>query len=818
MRGLRHDDAAFRGAVPEGERHEILLRHLIRILFVWILKEDDFLPQELFDPDFAREHGITDYHNEILRFLFHERLNAEERDREPHRIPAVDDVFSDVPFLNGSLFAERVGDNRLRIAVDRYWSDDEDDSALFNILARYHWTADEHQAAEREQTLDPELLGNLFEQLLADPLIEEKERRRGRETLKAPDGAYYTPMDVAAEMAADALAAAVRSYVPTGVKHDELLDLFRNPEALPPGVEDLSHYQRERLRSRIRSLRVFDPAVGSGQFLLACLQALRTARRRLDSVGRGTTREIITHQLMGQDINPMAAQIARLRLFIALQLDERGSQDQPLPNLEARIICADTLYTHPVPHYDPFARQGAVGQRVLTATADRDSFAAALRALAEIREEWSSDYSEGAKKERRAQDRAARVGLNDLLKAMVLSDDAEREIRAFVDYPLLELDHDQPARIDPRLLFAQAEGHWTGFDVVIANPPYQSFKKTGIGDEEKSALVDRGYRSVGAGDIYALFCEAALALARPDGGVVALITPLSIAFGTRTPELRAVFRGQCRSVTVRSYDNIPDTIFNAHPLFKGWKNGQRTSIMTAVRGDGPATLHTEGLLRWRVADRERALRPRPRLALRDSEVNYQGAQWPRIPNRIVARMIEAISAQRMTIANLEMRARYAGGLHELSLPPTGRYFASALPAGTRSAERETLLALPDEETQLLVIAALNGHVANGWARVFGDGFHVKSADYQQFTLPDAWLEGEERATAMEFGRCLISAIPQSLKVKRNAGQDVRNVDFFLQTDLIDRLDRFHIKSLGLRAEPLLTQLKRMRSPDGWDFA
>ena len=624
MRGLRHDDAAFRGTVPEGDRHEILLRHLIRILFVWILKEDQFLPKELFDPDFAREHGITDYHNDMLRFLFHDRLNAQERDREPHRIPAVDEVFSDVPFLNGSLFAERVGDDRLQIAADRYWRDDEDDSALFNILARYHWTADEHQPGEREQTLDPELLGNLFEQLLADPLIEEKERRRGKETLKAPDGAYYTPMDVAAEMAADALAAAVRDYVPVRVKDEQLLDLFRSPDALPAGLDALSARQRARLQARLQELRIFDPAVGSGQFLLACLQPLRTARRLLDRDETRTTREIITHQLMGQDINPMAAQIARLRLFIALRYDERDSQQRPLPNLEARIICADTLHTHPVPDYDPLARRGTGRQIVLVGGADREKFDRALRTLGGIREEWATDYNESAKRERRDQDRAARADLDDLLQAMLPDGDAKRELRALVDYPLLDLDHDQPAAIDPRLLFAQGQGLRTGFDVVIGNPPYQSFGKSGIGDAERGVLEGRGYCSLRlivdplAPCIRATSCVCA----RPDAWQRQLrasrpLPPEGLRYRERRAELsaqphhRAEGAGSFRRRPQRDVSHSRPTpiVADAQPLFdvlEEPRSTHRQSRQLSSDAIGRPRSGRMTLVRWSVSDRRRA--------------------------------------------------------------------------------------------------------------------------------------------------------------------------------------------------------------------
>ncbi len=167
---------------------------------------------------------------------------------------------------------------------------------------------------------------------------------------------------------------------------------------------------------------------------------------------------------------------------------------------------------------------------------------------------------------------------------------AAMELQALADFPLLELDHDETARVDARLLFAQDEDRWQGFDVVIGNPPYDSLKDAGVG---KSAVKARGYRTTNVNDVYSLFCEAALALARPEGGVVTLVVPLSIAFGQRQRTLRTVFEERCRSVATRHYDTIPDTIFNQHPLFKGWKNRQRATILTAVRGAQPTVLRSE---------------------------------------------------------------------------------------------------------------------------------------------------------------------------------------------------------------------------------
>ena len=814
LRRVRRDAAAFGPGVADEDRHEVLLRHLIRALFVWIMKEEGSIPRRLFERSFPLEHGIEDYHGGVLRFLFHRRLNTQEQDRAPHPRPGADVAFAGAPFLNGSLFETRPGDAELRLTGDAYWSGDERAPGLFDILGRYHWTADEQRPGEREQTLDPELLSNLFEQLLADPLLEEKEVRGGTETLKAPDGAYYTPMDVTTEMAADALAAAVRDRAPAGLRDAALLDLFRDPDTpLPPNVGSGA---RERLALRIAELRIFDPAVGSGAFLLAALQALRTAHGKLRPGGSGDpTRGIVTRQLMGQDINPMAAQIARLRLFVALQAAERRADRRlPLPNLEARIVCADTLRTHPLPDYDPFARPARGGGAQVTLAGANGGLRDAVRGLMAVREEWPGDYTENAKRERREQDRQARDRIRGLIEGDALAEGAGDELRALADYPLLEPDHDEAALIDPRLLFAQDEARWQGFDVVIGNPPYQSFAKSDIGRPERAVLEARGYRSLRAGDLYALFCEAALALARPDGGVASLVVPLSLAFGRSQAELRAIFTERCETVSVRHYDNIPDTIFNAHPLFKGWKNRQRTTVFTAVRGDGPAMLRTAALVRWPMSARAEVMKRRSSLLLSEAGSDFPGAQWPRIPNGAVDEMVRAIRSQRTRLADVRYRGEPAS---ELSLPPTAGYFVSALPTGLRYERRQVLLGLPDDETRLLVIAALNGHVAYGWWRIFGDGFDVKVSDYADFTVPDSWIDGAGREEALRFGQRLVDAIPASRSDKLNAGVVWPNVDFFQQPDLIEELDRFHLESLGLDPEALLPTLRRMRSPDGWDF-
>ena len=133
---------------------------------------------------------VNSYHREILRFLFHDRLNVPEDKREDHANAAVNEAMESVPFLNGSLFAEHTDDDQLDISASEYWSADEEEPGLFTIFSRYHWTMDEHRPGESEQTLDPELLSNLFERLIT-PTEEGTEP-----PLRQPQGTYYTPADV----------------------------------------------------------------------------------------------------------------------------------------------------------------------------------------------------------------------------------------------------------------------------------------------------------------------------------------------------------------------------------------------------------------------------------------------------------------------------------------------------------------------------------------------------------------------------------------------------------------------------------------------
>ena len=779
------------------ERRQAVLRHLIRVMFSWILKEEDMLPPELFESAFAATNmdETEDYHRDALRFLFQNRLNTPEERRTAHPNPALDSAMARAPFLNGSLFAERNGDETFAVPNDMYWSANDGGEGLFTIFSRYHWTVDEHSPSESEQTLDPELLSNIFEQLITPTETGEKPPER------QPRGTYYTPADVVFEMVKDALSAAVASHAPPRMDESALLGLFDGRRARPL---DLSESERAKLVKRIREIRVFDPAVGSGAFLFGALTAIKTALENLsEGDGAELTTDIIRRQLYGQDISPLATQITRLRLFIAIKASD--GDGAPLPNLEARVVCADTLENVASADWRP----EYAGGRLDTAI---PGVAAALTALAQNMSNWFDAHQESDKNALRERDLLLRGDFRALLESA--PDLASDEFMRFADMSPFIVQPD-PALTDSRLLFY--ENPWRGFDVVIGNPPYEALRKS-VTREGRGRLSDaKLYRTTNVGDLYALFCEAALALANPEGGVVTMITPLSVAFGQRQRSLRKVFESRCRTISLRHYDNRPDTMFNASPTVRSPSNNQRATIATAILGDAiNLAIKSTGLQRWPSEERELCLPRRSSVespSIKGIEDERLAGQWPRVPTRETADLLLAVSEQKTKVADYET-AEDEGV--DLAFPKTAGYFVGVTPAGMASPRSETLFRVADMDALRLLMAALNGHAAYGWWRMFGDGFHVNLYEFTQFAIPDAWVENPDAAIAL--GQRLIDAAPESLVQMKRMGKIWGNVNFHRKPDLIEELDNLYIEALGLPPEPLLTHLRIMRSNNSWDYS
>jgi len=269
------------------------------------------------------------FYNNRLKLLFFHGLNTANEVNlvRINRGGFLKTLIGEVPYLNGGLFEQDEDDNDPRIFVP----DEAIDLILNKLFSKFNFTVTESTPLDVEVAVDPEMLGRVFEELV---------------TGRHESGSYYTPKPVVSFMCREALNGYLVSV--TG-EDDGAVQQFineHNPEKLN---------NAERVLAALRSVRICDPACGSGAYLLGMLHELLDLRaclftaRNLDPISSYNRKlEIIQNNLYGVDIDTFAVNIARLRLWLSLSVEFEGIDPPPLPNLDFKIETGDSL-TSPDP-------------------------------------------------------------------------------------------------------------------------------------------------------------------------------------------------------------------------------------------------------------------------------------------------------------------------------------------------------------------------------------------------------------------------------------------------------------------------------------
>ena len=232
----------------------------------------------------------------------------------------------EVPFLNGGLFEMQEYDSRNAVHIPN-----EKFAEILKLFERYNFTVTESTPLDIEVAVDPEMLGKVFEELVTG--------RHGT-------GSYYTPRPVVSFMCRESLKICLQN------KTDE------TPETLQAFVDDDKATEirdPEKVLKVLQTLRICDPACGSGAYLLGMMSELlrlREALFRSQNVDPKTTYQrkldIIQKNLYGVDKDEFAVNIAMLRLWLSLAVDFEGETPEPLPNLDYKVATGDSL-TGPTP-------------------------------------------------------------------------------------------------------------------------------------------------------------------------------------------------------------------------------------------------------------------------------------------------------------------------------------------------------------------------------------------------------------------------------------------------------------------------------------
>lgn len=296
-----------------------------RITFLHFLQRKGWMCGDLNYMQNMFENSLykNDYLDSVLEPLFFGILNTKPAERE-NLFADYDwdksllNEWKDIPYLNGGLFErDKEDEPESRFPADYF-------KRLFQFFSEYNFTIDENAPNDAEVGVDPEMLGKIFENLLED----NKDK-----------GAFYTPKEIVRYMCQESLIAYLETN--TSIAKDKIRQFVLSPEE---GVKDIPENKKPKLLTALENVKICDPAIGSGAFPMGLLNELLHCREVLsgDHYDRAEIKKsIIQNNIYGVDIEKGAVDIARLRFWLSIVVDEETPS--PLPNLDYKIMQGNSL-------------------------------------------------------------------------------------------------------------------------------------------------------------------------------------------------------------------------------------------------------------------------------------------------------------------------------------------------------------------------------------------------------------------------------------------------------------------------------------------
>ena len=484
-----------------------------RIVFLYFLQSKGWLAGNLhymhdlfYD---ASDEVKGNFLDKVLEPMFFGLLNTKLEDRSS--APLVNGVgvkyipnADKIPYLNGGLFQQEKIDE-----VDSCFPAGMFQS-LFDFFDSYNFTIDENDPNDAEVGVDPEMLGKIFENLLED----NKDK-----------GAFYTPKEIVRYMCQESLTA----YLQTGIEDAEVKEHIAN-FVKTNDVEELGGASSELAMSIDRKLidvKICDPAIGSGAFPMGLLRELYACRKSIEIFEEDNAadikRHIIQNNIYGVDIEKGAVDIARLRFWLALIIDEK--EPMPLPNLDFKIMQGNSLLeSYKGVDLDVTSKKLKTGKDtkktrgVLSLGFEETDV---QKTIQDLVKSYFSITDHTLRAQRRQQ---IDKYVKDYIKVCA---EGNHEVQDAVDE--LEIPNDQFFLWHTYFADVFEQG---GFDIVIGNPPYG----VSIKDDYRKAVV-ASWGNVPDYEIYYYFIVLAAPLLK-EKGIMSYIIPNTFLFNTFAKHFR----------------------------------------------------------------------------------------------------------------------------------------------------------------------------------------------------------------------------------------------------------------------------------------
>ena len=564
---------------------EFAVRLIGRTIFCWFLKSKKsensipLVPESWLSSKTVVETNNEqhNYYHSVLEKLFFLVLNKKQDDRKDYDLPQDQEL---IPFLNGGLFEAQTDDffptnskGIHQIAFDlkipNQWF-----TELFEVLEQYNFTIDENSIYDAEVSIDPEMLGTIFENLLAeiDPDTEKSARKA--------TGSFYTPREIVDYMVEQSLVQYLKTKVSTE-NEEQLLELFKEG-----GENKFEPTETKNILEALSDVKILDPACGSGAFPMGALHKIINSLQKLDpdatwwkekqienvpnALARKMLKEkldgesadyvrklgVIQNSIYGVDIQPIASEISKLRSFLSLVIDETIIDEaenrgiQALPNLEFKFVTANTLIALPDEENQQFGLFDNYEE---------------LEKLKQLRAEYLQSYG---KKKAKIKERFLKVQKKAFKKDSNLFTDANS--RSFLITSWNPFKNEPSTWFDPEWMFGVEK-----FDIVIGNPPY-IFSRENLNHSKKSLYKSLFSLTQFKLNLYILFIEKAYNLI-DEKGTLNYIIPNNWLTVPTNSDLRKFILTETRDINiVQNYSNVFQQASVDTLLLSFCKNGKES--------------------------------------------------------------------------------------------------------------------------------------------------------------------------------------------------------------------------------------------------
>ena len=542
---LGEPNAALMQAFGHNEKkiRDYVKKMMGRITFLHFLQRKGWMCGDLnyMQNMFENSAYKNDYLDSVLEPLFFGILNTKPAEREALFTDygwdkSLLNEWKDIPYLNGGLFERDEEDEPESRFPAEYFK------RLFQFFSEYNFTIDENDPNDAEVGVDPEMLGKIFENLLED----NKDK-----------GAFYTPKEIVRYMCQESLIAYLETN--TSIAKDKIRQFVLSPEE---GVADIPENKKPKLLSALEEVKICDPAIGLGAFPMGLLNELLHCREVLSGEHHDRAeikKSIIQNNIYGVDIEKGAVDIARLRFWLSIVVDEETPS--PLPNLDYKIMQGNSLI-------ESFM---GVDLSKLTYEKQHKKDKGEILLFDDEKNRQQKLVSQLLSSYYSCSDHDKKIKLRAEIAETI---NKQLEAQGYNPSILRELKNIDPSENNKFFLWHtwfsdvfNREGK-EGFDIVIGNPPYITYRgkeKNSISDSELNNLIATYTHSAEYKvNSYALFTEAGINICN-NRGTISYIIPGTILQNDYLKKIREflICRNQIKEIVSFSnkvFDAVTDSI------------------------------------------------------------------------------------------------------------------------------------------------------------------------------------------------------------------------------------------------------------------